>query len=117
MITENIHYIEILIYTFLIFGFGFIFGWKYREYKAKKNVEQFTQSLENLVDICEEINSLTTRVVITEENGQFLVHDAETNAFLIQGSSYEEINEKVKEQYPGKCFVIVDEQVLIGEEK
>lgn len=96
---------------------GGIIGWKYREYIAKQNIKQFTESLDDLVEICEEINSLTRKVIITEENGQFLVHDADTNAFLIQGNSYEEINEKVKEQYPGKCFVIVDGQVLIGEEK
>lgn len=88
---------------------GGIIGWKYREHIAKKNIEHVVETLEPMVESYEEIEGKegkVSRVIITEEGDQLLVHNADTHEFIIQGSSLEEIHEKIKVQYPDRYFIV-----------
>lgn len=113
----SIHYIEIILYTILMFYVGIGLGWVLRERKARKNIEHFQHNLDNLTKSYEEFEKKLIKVVATISQDQILIHDAVTHKFLVQGSSFEEIEKKLKSQYPDDIFMIIDNDNLREDDK
>lgn len=82
--------------SFLIFILGLLLGWKLREYTA---VRKFNKMLDSKKpqETVEKVNKVQVKI---ERNGKmFYLYNLETNEFLTQGYSKEEIQENLKKRF------------------
>jgi len=89
-----------MIETLLFLG-GFYAGWKLREYRAMMIVRAIEKRL--MQDTTPTIQLLHAK--IEEHNGVFTAHNAVTNQFLLQGTSYKDVINQLTEQYPDRTIL------------
>jgi CRISPR/Cas system-associated protein Cas5 (RAMP superfamily) len=95
-------FILLVVYTFIVWIGGAVAGWRAREEHAKKVTEKF---IEYLQDSGHEVaNDDTIQITIEKHNDVFYVYDRDTNEFMAQGSSKDEVETNLKKRYPGKSF-------------
>jgi predicted small metal-binding protein len=95
---------EFLLLTLTIFCFycwGVYCGWKAREEHAAKQLDKFLHNAET--HIKQEMENMT-RITIEKHNNVFYVYDLNTNEFMAQGSSREELEAALHSRYPDKKF-------------
>jgi hypothetical protein len=108
---------EDLIVYFLIFLVGFILGWVQRERVAMNRVETL---LEKFGDIAygEEVpddRDDYIRLTIEKHANILYIYNAETNEFVGQGSTKEEIKTVLKRKYPEGRFAVEQESMALLE--
>jgi len=80
--------------SYLLYITCFILGWKLREYTAVRKITKIMQEIDKKP---EESNKLTVK--IEKNNDIFYLYNMETDEFLTQGSSKEEIQENLKKRF------------------
>jgi hypothetical protein len=80
--------------SYLIYLACFILGWKFREYTAVRKITKMMQEVEQAP---KELNKLTVK--IEKHNNVFYLYNIETNEFLTQGKSKEEIQDNLKARF------------------
>lgn len=93
--------IEIILVNFVVALVSFWVGWKYREYYAKRVVQEYQHNLKKALDF---IDSHTVVVTIIKDGEYFLVYNKETKEFLAQGKSHQEIVSILRKRFPDKAF-------------
>ena len=98
------------IVVWLLIG-GFI-GYAIRgivyEYVRLKALKELDSS------ISERLKSLKEKIVpsrIEEDNGVLFLYNSETNEFLGQGTTFEELESVMKEKYPNKLFNVPQSEI------
>lgn len=94
--------ILLVVYTFIVWVMGAVSGWKAREEHAKKVTEKFIDHIQNSVQ--QQVEENVIHITIEKHNDMFYVYDRETNEFMAQGSSKEEVETNLQKRYPGKRF-------------
>ena len=94
--------ILLVVYTFIVWLGGAVSGWKAREEHAKQVTEKLFSHLQESVQ--QEVEESVIQINIEKHNNMFYVYDKETNEFMAQGSSKEEVENNLQKRYPGKRF-------------
>ena len=89
----------ILIGIFL-WVWGVVVGWRAREVHAKQQVEKFLQ--ENTVE--PETQTPLIQIKIEKDDNGFFVYNLETNEFMAQGKTRNQVEMALAKRYPGKTF-------------
>ena len=92
--------ILLVVYTFVVWIGGAVSGWKAREEHAK----QMTEKLLNHLQESAEQDEDSIQITIEKHNNVFYVYDRETNEFMAQGSTKDEVENNLRKRYPGKSF-------------
>lgn len=98
---------EVLI-AFGIFIVGVAFGWFAREQHAIRKVQKMFAQAEK--EAAEKIDENTVTAKLEIHHGHFYMFDAETDEFLGQGETKEELSEILRKKFPEKAFVLQKEQ-------
>ena len=96
-------FLEFLVWMFvgkLIVDFVF--------FKKAKNELELTE------EIKEHINSVTHVVNVEQHGDQFYWYDAETEEFIAQGKTLEDIVPKIKSRFPTHYFFLNNDHILHG---
>lgn len=91
---------------------GFFLGWFFTRIVDVIDKKRQLDKLNEMID--EKIEEFKEKVIpsrIEESNGLLLLYNSETNEFLGQGRSADELESTVKARYPGKLFNIKPEQL------
>jgi len=91
--------ILLVVYTFIVWIGGAVSGWKAREEHARQITEKFIGHLQQSQE-----DDVTIQITIEKHNDVFYVYDRQTNEFMAQGSSKDEVENNLKKRYPGKSF-------------
>ena len=92
--------ILLVVYTFVVWLGGAVSGWKAREEHAKQITEKLLNHLQESAEQDEE----SIQITIEKHNNVFYVYDRETNEFMAQGSTKDEVETNLQKRYPGKSF-------------
>ena len=92
--------ILLVVYTFIVWLGGAVSGWKAREEHAKQITEKLLDRLQESSEQDEE----SIQITIEKHNNTFYVYDRETNEFMAQGSTKDEVETNLRKRYPGKSF-------------
>jgi len=92
--------ILLVVYTFIVWLGGAVSGWKAREEHAK----QITEKLLDRLQESSEQDEDSIQITIEKHNNTFYVYHRETNEFMAQGSSKDEVETNLRKRYPGKSF-------------
>jgi hypothetical protein len=90
---------------------GAIYGWYARERQAKRTIDNFFNQVEET--IAENIEESILKINIEQHNGMFFVYDKETNDFMAQGKTKQELEENLAKRYPDKRFAADKENLRI----
>ena len=99
----------ILLFLFVTFSFGFLFGWHQREKWAKKKVDYLMEQLNTSLD--EQINESQIQIKIEKHNGVLYVFNKDKDEFMAQGATREELEGALKLKYPDKVFLASTENL------
>jgi cytochrome c-type biogenesis protein CcmH/NrfF len=90
--------ILLLVFTFIVWILGGVYGWHARERYAKRQMEKFFDQVEEANE--EEL----LHIIIEKHNDMLFVYDKDTKQFMAQGSSKEDVEKVLVERFPGKRF-------------
>ena len=91
--------ILLVVYTVIVWIGGAVSGWKAREEHARQITEKFIDHLQQSQE-----DDDTIQITIEKHNDVFYVYDRQTNEFMAQGSSKDEVENNLRKRYPGKSF-------------
>lgn len=94
-------FILLVVLLFVVWLMGAVSGWNARERHARKITEHF---LENMQQSLQQHDENVIQITIEKHNNVFYVYDRETNEFMAQGSTQNEVENNLKKRYPGKTF-------------
>lgn len=98
---------EFIILAVVLF-IGIISGWYLREYRAMHIVNKMMKELDTKIEQDKE-NSI--RVNIEKHNGHFYVFEHETDKFLGQAETMDELDAYLAKHFPGKKFFVKESQL------
>jgi len=85
---------------------GFVGGWKYREIVAQRQMAAIRKAVaQYLHEQAEDVSKRTIEIVVRREGEQFFVYNKETDEFLAQGTTHQQISDALNSRFPGKIFV------------
>jgi hypothetical protein len=87
---------------------GFRLGWVAREMHAKRILREMVE----MVDDSEEENDETIAITIDKHNDQFFVYSLHDSTFMAQGSTRQEVEKHLEQQFPGKKFVATHQNLI-----
>lgn len=85
----------------IVFVVAFVLGWKLREYRAMMIVRAIEKRL--MEQPGPKIQLLHAK--IEDHDGVFVAHNAATNQFLLQGTSYKDVITQLKTNYPNHTIL------------
>ncbi len=96
---------------FLVAVVSFVWGWNTRERVAIRQSDRF---FENLVkkEIEEQENLI--RIKIEKHNGMLFAYHSENSLFIAQANGKEELEEILKQKFPGRRFGCSEENLKEG---
>jgi len=86
---------------------GFLAGWYAREAHAIHKVRQI---LEEVEEAQEEADAKTDRMTL-ERHGEVVYAFDDSDTFLAQGSSLEELDDAIQARFPGRKFLIKESNI------
>lgn len=90
------------------FFLGCAFGWFSREQMAMRTVHKMFAEAEK--EAAKKTDENTVSAKLEVHNGHFYMFDAETDEFLGQGETKEELSEILRKKFPEKAFVLQKEE-------
>lgn len=99
----------VLLFGIGIFILGIVYGWGLRERYANHLLQKLAKH------IIEEQVSTDDLIQITVEkhNNTLFIYKKEDGQFMVQGSSFKELNDALENRFPGKRFACSDEHLQI----
>jgi predicted metal-dependent RNase len=82
----------------VIWILGAVYGWYARERQAKRTIDMFFNQVEETID------ASVLKINIEKHGPMFYVYDKETNDFMAQGNTVEELESNLAKRYPDKRF-------------
>lgn len=93
---------------FFIFVLGFVFGWVLREEMAKRRVERLMDQLgEDLQQVAKDL----INIKIERHSGLYYVFNKETDEFMAQAETRQELEDALAKRYPEKRFAATPENL------
>jgi hypothetical protein len=92
--------ILLVVFTFVAWVVGVKSGWDARERHASKITKQFLDAMQD----AEEQEEEQIHIIIEKHNDMLFVYDKETQQFMAQGTSKEDVEKVLVERFPGKRF-------------
>jgi len=99
---------------FLVFILGLVVGWIQRERVAINRVETLFKHFDDIPhgeEVDDERDDYI-RLNVEKHNGVIFLYNAETNEFVGQGSTKEEIKTALKRKYPEGRFAVEQEGIV-----
>lgn len=93
---------------FAVFILGFILGWVLREEMAKRRVDAL---LNQLGGELENVAKDLINIKIEQHSGMYYVFNKETDEFMAQASTRQELEDSLAERYPEKRFAATPENL------
>jgi hypothetical protein len=87
---------------------GFRLGWVAREMHAKRILRDMVE----MVDDSEEDDDDPIAITIDKHNDQFFVYSLSDSTFMAQGSTRQEVEKHLQQQFPGKQFVATHQNLI-----
>ena len=99
----------VLLFAIVIFILGGVHGWNLRERYAN----HLLQKLANHI-IEEQVSSDDLiQITVEKHNNTLFVYKKEDGQFMVQGTSYKELNDALENRFPGKRFACSEEHLEI----
>ena len=98
-------YIALIVFAWVV---GVHNGWKAREVVAEKMLKQLAGNVEKAVEKAKEN---LVHITIEKHDEQFYVFQTATNKFLTQADTKEALEKNLLELFPGKRFVMSEENM------
>jgi hypothetical protein len=92
--------ILLVVFTFVVWVIGVKAGWDARERHVSKITKQFLDAMQDAEEEEEEL----IHIVIEKHNDMLFVYDKDTNQFMAQGTTKEDVEKVLVERFPGKRF-------------
>ena len=99
---------ELFFIVVICFLAGFNIGWKVRELYATHKLRAWMEQAQEEYD--EEEDDLI-QVHLEKHNDILFCYDKETNRFMTQANSRDELEKKLSEMHPGKRFAVSPEDL------
>lgn len=93
---------------FAVFILGFILGWVLREEMAKRRVDAL---LNQLGSELETVAKDLINIKIEQHSGMYYVFNKETDEFMAQAPTRQELEDSLAERYPEKRFAATPENL------
>jgi hypothetical protein len=93
---------DILIYA-LVFILGTVWGWNLRERHAERKVDSFMEEIDS--EVKRRMSDQMITINIEKQNGVFYVYNKDSNDFMGQGKTKQELEENLAKRFPDKKFV------------
>ena len=94
---------DLLLSFAAVLVFGFVIGWRYREFVAAIKIKQLIESAELSADV--------VRIRLERMNGMIYIYNMETNEFMAQGKTRNVVERNLKERFPDTVFAATDENL------
>ena len=94
---------DLLLSFAAVLVFGFVIGWRYREFVATIKIKQLIESAELSADV--------VRIRLERMNGMIYIYNMETNEFMTQGKTRNAVERNLKERFPDTAFAATDENL------
>ena len=94
---------DLLLSFAAVLVFGFVIGWRYREFVATIKIKQLIESAELSADV--------VRIRLERMNGMIYIYNMETNEFMAQGKTRNVVERNLKERFPDTVFAATDENL------
>lgn len=85
-------------------GFWFFMGFLYREHLAMRKIN-------TMISHMEEITSSVIRIRIEYVNGMLYIYNMETNEFMAQGNTRQQLEQNLKVRFPDTQFAATAENL------
>ena len=99
----------VLLFAIVIFILGGVYGWGLREryanhllQKLAKHIVEEQVSTEDLIQI-----------IVEKHNNTLFIYKKEDGQFMVQGTSFKELNDALEHRFPGKRFACSEEHLQI----
>lgn len=92
--------ILLVVFGIVVWAMGVKAGWDARERHARKITREFLDIMQE----AEEEEPSFINITIEKHNNVFYVYDRETNEFMAQGSTKDEVETNLQKRFPGKTF-------------
>ena len=99
----------VLLFAIVIFILGGVYGWGLREryanhllQKLAKHIVEEQVSTEDLIQI-----------IVEKHNNTLFIYKKEDGQFMVQGTSFKELNDALENRFPGKRFACSEEHLQI----
>jgi hypothetical protein len=101
--------ILVLLFCIGMFILGGVYGWGLRERYANHMLEKFAKH------IIEEQISTENLIQITVEkhNNTLFIYKKDDGQFMVQGTTFKELNDALENRFPGKRFACSNEHLEI----
>jgi hypothetical protein len=86
---------------FLLWVWGIIIGWRAREVHAKQQVQKY---MAETADELETQTETQIQIKIEKDQNGFFVYNLQTNEFMAQGTTRNQVEMALAKRYPGKHF-------------
>jgi hypothetical protein len=94
-----------LLFAFaIVLVFGFVVGWRYREFVAELKIKHLLESVE-------EHTRDVVRIRIERMDGMIYIYNMETNEFMAQGETRNVVERNLKKRFPDTVFAATDENL------
>jgi hypothetical protein len=93
-----------LVVLFVWSFFWFFMGFLYREHLAMKKIQ-------TMISHMEEVVNTVVRIRIEQVNGMLYIYNMETNEFMAQGKTRQQLEQNLKDRFPDTKFAATAENL------
>lgn len=95
----------------VVFIVAFVLGWQIRQYIAIKNIQRIIERLEQQEEQEQEQEESHIKVKIEQHGNTYYAYDLDNDMFMSQGATREELENNLRERFPGKRFAAHEENL------
>lgn len=101
---------ETLLFCIAFLVIGIVFGWRARGVHVKARAEMLLKQLQNNSEETTQ-EDFMIHITIEKHNNTFYVYKKGSSEFMAQGSTKEELEDVLRDRFPGKRFAC-EEKIL-----
>jgi hypothetical protein len=99
----------VLLFAIGIFILGVVYGWNLREKYANHLLQKLAKHI-----VEEQVSSDDLiQIIVEKHNNTLFIYKKEDGQFMVQGTSYKELNDALENRFPGKRFACSEEHLQI----
>jgi hypothetical protein len=99
----------VLLFAIVIFILGGMYGWGLRERYANHLLQKLAKHI-----IEEQVSSDDLiQIIVEKHNNTLFIYKKEDGQFMVQGTSFKELNDALENRFPGKRFACSEEHLQI----
>ena len=92
------------------FVLGGVYGYNLRERIAQRVIEKTLSQLEK---VQEEVRKDLIHITVEKHESRLFIYNKESNEFMAQGTTMDELNDALEKRFPGKKFACSEEHLEI----